>query len=119
MIGENDPDMPEFKFIYYNGKTRQNTYEGAFVYSRARTLEPESMAKVYSIAKEAGMNPDQFCRIRNGCFANQGAAANPDPLFAAPSNKGTPAVAPGAPSPPREAKRRSPGSAPPAGALLR
>lgn len=70
MLGENDPDMPEFKFIYFNGKTRQNTYEGAFVYSRSRTLEPESMAKVYSIAKAAGMNTDQFCKIRNGCFAD-------------------------------------------------
>lgn len=68
VIGENDPGMPEFKFIYYNGKTRQNTYDGAFVYSRSRSLEPESMAKVYAIAKEAGMNPNQFCRIRNGCF---------------------------------------------------
>lgn len=84
MLGENDPDQPEFKFIYYNGKTRQNTYEGAFVYSRSRSLEPESMAKVYAIAKEAGMNPDQFCRIRNGCFANGngGGAAAPEPLFA-------------------------------------
>ena len=70
VIGENDPDMPEFKFIYYNGKTRQNTYEGAFVYSRSRSLEPESMKKVYDIAQAAGMNPDQFCKIRNGCFAN-------------------------------------------------
>ena len=72
MIGENDPGQPEFKFIYYNGKTRQNTYDGAFVYSRSRSLEAESMAKVYSIAKEAGMNPDQFCKIRNGCFENEG-----------------------------------------------
>ena len=62
--------MPEFKFVYYNGKTRQNTYEGAFVYSRSRALEPESMKKVYSIAKEAGMNPDNFCKIRNGCFGS-------------------------------------------------
>ena len=52
VIGENDPGSPEFKFIYYNGKTRQNTYDGAFVYSRSKTLEPESMAKVYSVAKE-------------------------------------------------------------------
>jgi hypothetical protein len=44
------------------------------------------MAKVYSIAKEAGMNPDQFCRIRNGCFSN-GAASPSEPLFA-PNNKG-------------------------------
>jgi hypothetical protein len=87
VIGENDPDQPEFKFIYYNGKTRQNTYEGAFVYSRSRTLEPESMAKVYAIAKEAGMNPDQFCRIRNGCFGPQG--ATPEPLFV-PSNRAPP-----------------------------
>jgi len=88
VIGENDPGMPEFKFIYYNGKTRQNTYDGAFVYSRSKVLEPESMAKVYTIAKEAGMNPDQFCRIRNGCFDQQ----KEEPLFggeklAAPSNE--------------------------------
>lgn len=88
VIGENDPGSPEFKFIYYNGKTRQNTYDGAFVYSRSKTLEPESMAKVYAIAKEAGMNPDQFCRIRNGCFDQQ----KEEPLFGsekmnAPSNE--------------------------------
>ncbi|CAJ1933607.1 unnamed protein product [Cylindrotheca closterium] len=45
-----------------------NTYEGAFVYSRSKELEPESMAKVYSIAKKAGMDPEKFCRIQNGCF---------------------------------------------------
>lgn len=76
MIGENDPDTPEFKFVYYNGKTRQNTYEGAFVYSRSRQLEPESMKKVYAIAQEAGMNPDQFCKIRNGCFAESSSSSN-------------------------------------------
>ena len=70
MLGENDPGAPEFKFIFFNGKTRQNTYEGAFVYSRTKELAPESMAKVYKIAKEAGMDPDQFCRIRNGCFSD-------------------------------------------------
>ena len=95
VLGENDPDMPEFKFIYYNGKTRQNTYEGAFVYSRSKTLEPESMKKVYSIAKEAGMNPDQFCRIRNGCFEKEdaflsgggvGVAANPSSTVAPTNN---------------------------------
>ena len=53
MIGENDPGTPEFKFVYYNGKTRQNTYEGAFVYSRTKELSPESMKKVYKIAKDA------------------------------------------------------------------
>ncbi|CAJ1958050.1 unnamed protein product [Cylindrotheca closterium] len=67
VIGENDSGSSDFKFIYYHGKTRQNTYEGAFVYSRSKELEPESMAKVYSIAKKAGMDP-KFCRIQNGCF---------------------------------------------------
>eukprot|EP00522_Entomoneis_paludosa_P001664 CAMPEP_0172473082 /NCGR_PEP_ID=MMETSP1065-20121228/68674_1 /TAXON_ID=265537 /ORGANISM="Amphiprora paludosa, Strain CCMP125" /LENGTH=516 /DNA_ID=CAMNT_0013231251 /DNA_START=172 /DNA_END=1722 /DNA_ORIENTATION=+ len=71
ILGENDPGTPEFKFIFYNGKTRQNTYEGAFVYSRTKDLNPESMQKVYQIAKDAGMNPDQFCRIRNGCFQDE------------------------------------------------
>ena len=73
MIGENDPGQPEFKFVYYNGKTRQNTYSGAFVYSRTKELAPESMNKVYQIAQDAGMNPDQFCKIRNGCFRDEAA----------------------------------------------
>lgn len=68
VIGENDPDEQEFKFVYYNGKTRQNTYEGAFIYSRTKELDETSMKKVYSIAKNADMNPDNFCKIRNGCF---------------------------------------------------
>ena len=75
MIGENEASDPEFKFVYYNGKTRQNTYEGAFIYSRARELDPASMKKVYKIAKDAGMNPDNFCSIRNGCFKEEDEAA--------------------------------------------
>jgi hypothetical protein len=68
IIGQNNPGQDEFKFVYYNGKTRQNTYDGAFIYSRSRTLSPASMEKVYKIAKDAGMNPDQFCKIQNSCF---------------------------------------------------
>jgi hypothetical protein len=86
VIGENDPGQPEFKFIYYNGKTRQNTYEGAFVYSRTRELPTESMAKVYKIAEEAGMNPDQFCKIRNGCFREQTIVKQPESGLGSPSN---------------------------------
>jgi len=83
VIGENDPGKPEFKFIYYNGKTRQNTYDGGFVYSRTKEFDTESMKKVYKIAQNAGMNPDQFCKIRNGCFDDEiPATAGPtDPLF--------------------------------------
>jgi len=86
IIGENDKESPEFKFVYYNGKTRQNTYEGAFIYSRTKDLSPESMKKVYQIAKEAGMNPDQFCRIRNGCFSDDTVVTQPDTGLGSPSN---------------------------------
>jgi VDE lipocalin domain len=88
IIGENDKDMPEFKFVYYNGKTRQNTYEGAFVYSRTKDLPPESMQKVYQIALDAGMDPQQFCRIRNGCFADETNVLRKDNfgLFGSPAN---------------------------------
>lgn len=71
IIGQNDPGDQEFQFVYYNGKTRQNTYEGAFVYSRSKELDMTSMKKVYKIASDAGMNPDQFCKIRNGCFNDE------------------------------------------------
>jgi len=86
VIGENDEDQAEFKFIYYNGKTRQNTYEGAFVYSRSQSLEPESMKKVYAIAKEAGMNPDQFCKIRNGCFDKDQSVKELESPIGSPNN---------------------------------
>lgn len=86
IIGENDPGTPEFKFVYYNGKTRQNTYEGAFVYSRTRELSPESMAKVYKIARNAGMNPNNFCKIRNGCFADETVVKVPETGLGSPSN---------------------------------
>lgn len=68
ILGENTPEEAPFKFIYYTGKTLQNTYSGAFVYARSPELSPQALAHVYAIAKEAGMEPDKFCRIRNACF---------------------------------------------------
>ena len=82
IIGQNDVGEDEFKFVYYNGKTRQNTYDGAFVYSRTKELSPSSMKKVYQIASDAGMNPDQFCKIRNGCFKDP----TPETGLGSPSN---------------------------------
>jgi len=66
VIGQNRNDEPEFKVIFYNGKTRQNTYDGAFVYSRTRELSEKNMKHVYEIAKSAGLNPSKFCKIQNG-----------------------------------------------------
>jgi hypothetical protein len=65
VIGENSKEEPPFKFIYYNGRTRQNTYEGAFVYARTPKLSPVAMKSVYNVAQNAGMDPTKFCQIRN------------------------------------------------------
>ena len=56
------------------------------MYARNRELSPESMKKVYSIAKEAGMNPDQFCKIRNGCFTDDTVVVQPSTGMGSPSN---------------------------------
>jgi hypothetical protein len=44
------------------------------------------MKKVYQIAKQAGMDPNQFCRIRNGCFADPIIKTEPDKGLGSPSN---------------------------------
>lgn len=59
MIGENKPSETPFKFIYYTGKTLQNTYSGAFVYARTPELPDDIMTSVYNIARDAGMDPDK------------------------------------------------------------
>jgi len=71
VIGENKPSETPFKFIYYTGKTLQNTYSGAFVYARTPELPDDIMTSVYNIARDAGMDPDKFCRIRNMCFLDK------------------------------------------------
>lgn len=70
VIGENKEDEPEYKFIYYNGHTIQNSYEGAFVYARTPTVPDGILKSFYTKAAEAGMDPSTFCRIRNQCFAS-------------------------------------------------
>jgi hypothetical protein len=76
IIGENLPTEAPFKFVYYTGKTLQNTYSGAFVYSRSPELAPDAMASVYRIAREAGLDPTKFCRIRNACFDKSAASSS-------------------------------------------
>lgn len=44
------------------------------------------MKQVYRIAQEAGMNPDQFCRIRNGCFADETIVPERESGLGSPSN---------------------------------
>jgi len=68
VLGENKPTESPFKFVYYTGKTLQNTYSGAFVYARTPEVPEESMESIYRLARDAGMDPTKFCRIRNACF---------------------------------------------------
>jgi hypothetical protein len=77
VIGENSPTEPPFKFIYYTGKTLQNTYSGAFVYARDPELPPATMESIQRIARQAGLDPEKFCRIRNACFAQDANSDSP------------------------------------------
>lgn len=83
VIGENQPREPEFRFVYYTGKTLQNRYEGAFVYARKPELPQAAMPSIYKVAREAGLDPQRACCIDNSCFA-----------------PAAPVVAPGAKPPP-------------------
>lgn len=48
------------------------------------------MEKVYQIAKDAGMNPDQFCKIQNGCFQGSDDVASQRPLYVEREGLGSP-----------------------------
>lgn len=71
VIGESKPGEVPFKFVYYTGKTLQNSYNGAFVYSKTPEIPRESMSAVYRVAREAGLDPTKFCKINNACFLEQ------------------------------------------------
>ena len=81
VIGQNKVQEPQFRFVYYTGKTLQNRYEGAFVYARTPELPRDAMPSIYKIAREAGMDPTRFCCIDNKCFSGgEGATAQPPPF---------------------------------------
>jgi hypothetical protein len=48
------------------------------------------MEKVYRIAKDAGMNPDQFCKIQNGCFEGSDDVMSQRPLYVEREGLGSP-----------------------------
>lgn len=45
----------------------QNTYEGAFVYAKTPDVPRDALQSIYKIAREAGMDPSSFCRVKNSC----------------------------------------------------
>ena len=119
VIGENKAGEEPFKFVYYTGKTLQNTYSGAFVYARTPYVPEASMAAIQKVARDAGMDPTkvrivfldpycpprffflttlcrcvcQFCRIRNGCFAGSEAPSEAAPQMSSPSTLSVAAAA--------------------------
>ena len=97
--------------MYYTGKTLQNRYDGAFVYARKPELPRESLPHIYRLAREAGLEPTDFCAIDNKCFSAPTNAVAQPPLFTpvavADTGEGTvgaaPSLAQAAVSPLREA----------------
>jgi hypothetical protein len=71
VIGKENFFEPEFRFVYYNGKTLQNRYEGAFVYARTPDLPRSALPSIYAIAEKAGFTPTGMCHIQNSCFDNE------------------------------------------------
>nr|ARG42302.1 chloroplast violaxanthin de-epoxidase 1 [Karlodinium veneficum] len=67
VIGANNAREPEFRFIWYTGKTLQNRYQGAFVYAREPQIPEKALPSIYKIAREANLNPTAACPIDNTC----------------------------------------------------
>jgi hypothetical protein len=89
LIGQNSPKEPEFRFVYYTGKTLQNRYEGAFVYSRKPELPQSAMPSIYKLAREAGFDPTRACCIDNSCFDSSLDATASPPIFTPVASAGT------------------------------
>ena len=64
--------MDELKLIFYTGHTLQGSYKGAFVYSTSPTLSPEGARAAARLIYRSGLNPNDFCMVRNTCFVKEG-----------------------------------------------
>eukprot|EP00981_Chlorochromonas_danica_P007703 scaffold1869_cov163-Ochromonas_danica.AAC.15 len=58
----------DLKLVFYTGHTLQGSYKGAFVYSRTKDLTPTVLNAAKEVITAAGLNPNEFCAIRNQCF---------------------------------------------------
>lgn len=63
--------MDELKLIFYTGHTLQGSYKGAFVYSTSPSLSPEASRAAARLIYSKGLNPNDFCIIRNTCFVKE------------------------------------------------
>jgi hypothetical protein len=59
----------DFAFVAYKGKTMQDVYEGAFVYTRSPEIPDKLKPKVKQAVEKHGYKWDKFCVIDNACPA--------------------------------------------------
>lgn len=46
-------------------------FVGAFLYSRTAEMTPGLIQKATDVIRKAGLNPNDFCMIRNQCFLSE------------------------------------------------
>ncbi len=59
---------PDMKLIFYTGHTLQGSYKGAFLYSRSPKMGAGSIQVAQDLISRSGLNPKDFCMIKNTCF---------------------------------------------------
>jgi len=69
---------PDMKLIYYTGHTLQGSYKGAFLYNRSPKMGPDSVRVARDLIDRSGLNPNDFCMIKNTCFLNNNKNDNKD-----------------------------------------
>ena len=107
VIGENTKAEPPFRLVYYNGKTLQNRYEGAFVYARKPELPREALPSIYKLAREAKLEPTDFCVIDNKCFSEPEPGSVQAPLFTPVAQADVPSPQPSEAPPPMGGVRQA------------
>jgi hypothetical protein len=56
-----------YRVVAYKGDTQQGPYEGAFVYTKTKTLDPSMRGGIDAIVRGAGLDPNQMTTIDNAC----------------------------------------------------
>eukprot|EP01041_Mallomonas_annulata_P011128 gene11127-23260_t len=80
---ESEPDL---KLVYYTGHTLQGNYKGAFLYSRSADVSPRVMAAANDLISRSGLQPRDFCLIRNQCFKSDSPEPSEESSLAAVGN---------------------------------
>lgn len=72
--------MDELKLVFYTGHTLQGSYKGAFVYSTTPAMSPQTMRAATRLIFKSGLNPNDFCVIRNTCFVKDDTPKRKSPM---------------------------------------